>query len=139
MPEQGLISKFEKLDGYSIIMGDNRPCNMGIGTVQIRMFDGMVRELKEVRYAPQVKKNLISVGALKALGHTVSVRNGILNITRGSMVVMKGVRHNNLYYLMGSMVIGRVVTSISSDGDCTQVWHMRLGHTGEKTLQAPTK
>jgi len=29
-----------------------------------------------------------------------------------------------------------VATSISSDGDCTQVWHMRLGHTGEKSLQA---
>ena len=37
---------FEKVDGCSVIMGDDRPCNMkGIVTVQIRMFDGMVREL----------------------------------------------------------------------------------------------
>ena len=101
-------------------MGDDRPCNMeGIGTVQIKMFDGMVRELKEVRYVPQVKKNLISVGALEALCHAVSVR-GVLKITRGSMEVMKGVRLNNLYYLMGSTVTGQVATSISSDGDCTQ-------------------
>ena len=75
-----------------------------IGIVQINMFD--VRELKEVRYVPQVKKNLISVGALKALGHAVSVRDGILKITRGSMVVIKGVRHNNLYYLMCSTITG---------------------------------
>jgi len=88
-------------------MGDDRPCNMeGIGTVQIKMFDKMVRVLKEVRYVPQVKKNLISVGALEALGHAVSVRDGVLKITRGSMVVMKGVRCNNLYYLMGSTVTG---------------------------------
>ena len=53
-----------------------------IGTVQIRMFDGMVRELKEVKYVPQVKKNIISVGALEALGHAVSVRYGVLIITR---------------------------------------------------------
>jgi len=59
-----------------------------------------------VRYVPQVKKNLISVGALKALGHAVSVRDGILKITRSSMVVMKGVRHNNLYYLMGCTITG---------------------------------
>ena len=39
---------------------------------------------------------------------------------------------------MGSTVTGRV-TSISSDGDCTQVWHMRLGHTCEKSLQSPAK
>jgi len=38
------------------------------------MFDVMVQELKEVMYVPQVKKNLISVGALEALGHAVSVR-----------------------------------------------------------------
>ena len=86
-------------------MGDDRPCNIeGIGTVQIRMFDGMIRELKKVRYVPQVKKNLISVGALKALGHAISIRDGVLKITRGSMVVMKGIRCNNLYYLMGSTV-----------------------------------
>jgi len=91
----------------------------GIGTVYIKMFDGMVCELKEVRYVPQVKKNFISVGALKALGPAVSVRDGILKITKGSMVVLKGVRRNNLYYLMGSTVTWRVATSISSDGDCT--------------------
>ena len=73
-------------------MGDDRPCNMeGIGTVQIKMLDGMIRELKEVKYIPQVKKNIISVGVLEALGHTVSVRYGVLKITRGLMVMMKGV------------------------------------------------
>jgi len=44
-----------------------------------------------VRYVLQMKKNLISVGALEALSHTVSVRDGVLKITRGLMVMMKGV------------------------------------------------
>ena len=40
---------FEKLDGCSIVMGDDRPCNMeGIGIIPIKMFDGIVRELKNV-------------------------------------------------------------------------------------------
>ena len=40
------------------------------GQVQFisRYFDGMVGKLKEVRYISQLKKNLISVDALKALG-----------------------------------------------------------------------
>ena len=63
------------------------------------MFNGMVRELKEVRYIPQLKRNLISVGALKTLGLVVSIRDGVLKMTKGSMVAMKGVRRNNLYYL----------------------------------------
>jgi len=50
-------------------MGDDRPCHMeGIGTLMIKMFDGMVWELKDVRNVPQLKRNLISVGALEVLG-----------------------------------------------------------------------
>jgi len=74
-------------------MGDDRPCNMeGIWTVQIKMFDGMVRELKKVRYVPQLKRNLILVGVLKILGREVSIRDGVLKMIRGSMVIVKGVR-----------------------------------------------
>jgi len=54
-------------------------------------------------------------------------------------VVLKGVQRNNLYYLMGSTVTGLVATSISSSDVCTQVWHMRPGHTGEKPLQTLPK
>jgi len=55
----------------------------GIGTVQIKMFDGMIRELKEVRYVSQLKRNLISVGALKTLGLLVSIKDGVLKMTKG--------------------------------------------------------
>ena len=70
------------------------------------MFDRMVRKLKEVRYVPQVKNNLVSVGALEALGHGVSIRDSVLKMIRGSIVMLKGARRNNLYYLMGSTVTG---------------------------------
>jgi len=78
----------------------------GLGTIQIKMFDGMVQELKEVRYIPQLKRNLISVGALETLGLEVLIKDGVLKMTKGSMVVLKGVRWNNLYYLKGSTVTG---------------------------------
>ena len=85
MPNRDWFSSFEKLDGCSVIIGDVRPCNIeGIGTVQIKMFDGMVRELKEIRYVPQLKRNLISVGALEALGLVVSIKEGVLKMTKGS-------------------------------------------------------
>ena len=103
-------------------MGDDHMCNVeGIGTVRIKMFDGIVRELKKVRYVSQLKRNHISVGALKTLGLVVSIRDGILKMTKDSMVVMKGVRQNNLYYLKGSTVTDQVETSISSDDICIQV------------------
>ena len=120
--------------------GDDHPCNIeGMGTVRIKMDDGILRELKEVRYVPQLKRNLISVGALKALGMVISVRDGILKMIKGSMVMMKGVRWDNLYYLKGSTVTGQVETSSSSDDGCTKVWQVKVGHGGEKSLQAPAK
>ena len=49
-----------------------------------------------MRYVPQLKMNFISVGALKTLGLEVSIRDGVLKMTKSSMVVLKGVRRNNL-------------------------------------------
>jgi len=134
------FSSLEKLDGYFTVMGDDHPCNVkGMGTVRISVFDGIVRELKEVRYVPQLKRNLISVGALEALDLMVSIRDGILKMTKGSMVVMKSVRQRNLYCLKGSTVTGQVETSISSDDDCIKLWQMKVGHGGETSLQTPVK
>ena len=103
------------------------------------MFDGMIQELKEVRYVLQLKRNLISVGTLKSLGLEISIKDKVLKMTKGSMVVLKGVRQNNFYYLKGSTIKGQVATSTDTDDDSTRLWHMRLGHTGEKSLQALTK
>ena len=104
-----------------MFMGDDHPCNIeGMGTVRIKMDDGIVRELKEVRYVPQLKRNFISVGALEALGLVISIRDGVLKMTKGSMVVMKGIRRENLYYLKSSTVIDE--TFNSSDDGCTNVW-----------------
>ena len=101
-------------------MSDDHPCNIeGMGTIHIKMEDGIVRELKEVRSVPQLKRNLISVGTLEVSGLMVSIRDGVFKMTKGSMVVMKGVHRNNLYYLKGSTVTGQVETSSSSDDGCT--------------------
>ena len=76
------FSSFEKLDGCYMVMGDNHPCNIeAVGTVCIKMDDGIVRELNEARYVPQLKRNLISVGALEALGLMISVRDGVLKLS----------------------------------------------------------
>ena len=59
-PNRAWFSSFEKLDECYTVMGDDHPCNIeGMGTVRIKMEDRIVRELKEVRYIPQLKRNLI--------------------------------------------------------------------------------
>ena len=52
-PNKDWFSSFEKLDECFTVMGDDHPCNIeGMGTVRIKMEDGIVLELKEVRYVP---------------------------------------------------------------------------------------
>ena len=68
-PRRELFASFEELDGGLMFMGDDHTCQLvDKGTVRIRMYDGILRELKEVRYIPHMTKNLISVGALEVEG-----------------------------------------------------------------------
>ncbi|KAK8952545.1 hypothetical protein KSP39_PZI003452 [Platanthera zijinensis] len=48
---------------------------------------------------------------------------------------MRGVRHHNLYYLQGSTVTG-TVTVADDSLDVSTLWHVRLAHAGEASLQA---
>ncbi|KAI5416410.1 hypothetical protein KIW84_041468 [Lathyrus oleraceus] len=70
-------------------------------------------------------------------GCKIILENGGLKGVRGSLVVMKGVRHRNLYPLIGETVTGDLAVGISGSKDqteCTRMWHMRLGHMSKKGL-----
>ena len=81
------------------------------------MFDGMVRSLSDVRHVPGLKKNLISLGTLDKNGCRIFCQGGVMKVTRGSLVVMKGKTNESLYALEGSTISSsvNVSTSIMSD------------------------
>ncbi|KAK9215025.1 hypothetical protein WN944_007028 [Citrus x changshan-huyou] len=133
-PIKEWFTDFRNLESGAVVMGNDQPCRtMGIGTIRLKMFDGMVRELKEVRFVPALKKNLISVGALEAKGYKVTIEDGIIKFTHGVMVILQGVRRHNLYYLKGGTTDEANV--VEAHSDTTKLWHVRLGHAGEKSLQ----
>lgn len=73
------FSTFEKIDSGVVVMENDHTWEMSwIGTVRIKMF-GVVRELLEVRYLPQLKMNLISLKALESLGHKV-IESGVFKV-----------------------------------------------------------
>jgi len=48
-------------------MQNDDACQMvGICTIQIKMFDDVIRDLTDVRYISQMKKSIISVGAVES-------------------------------------------------------------------------
>ncbi|KAH0652209.1 hypothetical protein KY289_029887 [Solanum tuberosum] len=124
-----------------VLMGNDAQCKVvRIGTVQIKTHDGVIRTLTNVRHIPDLKRNLISLGTLESLGCKYSAEGGVLKVSKGALVLMKGIRRGTLYYLQGSIVTGSVAVSTSlSDDDLTRLWHMRLGHMSDKDLWGPSK
>jgi len=52
-PRREWFSSLKKLDSGVVFMGNDVTCQMvGIGTVRIKMFDDVVRNLTDVRYIP---------------------------------------------------------------------------------------
>ena len=68
-------------------------------------------------------------------GYSYKAEGGVLRVTRGSLVVMKGIKENGLYILQGHTVLGVVATAFGSDIQKAQLWHQRLAHVSERGLQ----
>ena len=59
-----------------------------------------------------------------------------MKITKSALMVMKGQKVSTFYRLIGNTVVGRVVvtTPVESSTDDKKLWHMRLGHIGERGM-----
>ena len=116
-------------------MGNNNGCKIvGIGLVKIKMFDEVTRILHGVRHAPELKRNLISLGMLDNFKYSFNSDNGGIRVTKGGTIVMRGEKKNGLYVSIGSSIPVNVVMTVESDVDKTKVWHLRLAHISMKGL-----
>jgi hypothetical protein len=60
---------YQSIDDGVVFMGNGIHCKIGVGSIRIRMFDGIVRESTNVRYVPELKSNLISLRVLDSCGY----------------------------------------------------------------------
>jgi hypothetical protein len=72
--------------------------------------DGMIRTLTYVRHIPTMSRNLISLSTLDLKGYKYSTSGGVLKVSKGSLIILKGdMKAANLYVLRGDTIIGIVV------------------------------
>ena len=114
----------------------------GVGSVRFQNPDGTTFLLQDVRYMPDISRNLISMGTLEEKGCEFKGSNGLLQVLKGCTMFMKGVRHKSLYILQAkakTLTAYTVESSsvVSSDGiiEDTRLWHSRLGHLGQKGME----
>ncbi|XP_073126397.1 uncharacterized protein [Henckelia pumila] len=115
-----------------VLLGNNQSSRIkGSGNIRIRIHDGIERVLTKVRYVPELKRNLISLGTLDFQGYSFKSGADSILVSKGYLVVMKAVKRNLLYVLQGDTIIGST-TSIQEQQDRTKLWHLRLGHTKDE-------
>ena len=130
------FSTYQSIDDGVVYMGNDVTCKtVGIGSIRIRMFDGIVRTLTDVRHVPDLRKNLISLGVLDSSGHKGSVQGGVLKISKGILIVMKANKVGNLYKLEGRTEIDHAGVASENAGEFTRLWHQRLGHISERGMK----
>ncbi|GJW00834.1 retrotransposon protein, putative, ty1-copia subclass [Tanacetum coccineum] len=140
-PRFDILFDFLECDGGSVQLGDNRECKIrGIGKVRVQLKDGSSFVLHNVRYIPELKRNLISLGTLEKEGFTVKLQSGKVKVINGSRVVLSGIRRDNcVYSLDGHAMAGELNASVEEKDSLAQVWHKRLGHISEAGLQVLEK
>ncbi|KAL0453639.1 UNVERIFIED_CONTAM: Retrovirus-related Pol polyprotein from transposon TNT 1-94 [Sesamum latifolium] len=135
-PNREWFTSYKSGNSGSVNLGDDRCCHIvGVGDVRIKMYDGTVRTLCDVRHIPELKKNLISLGTLHKNGFIPKADEDreTIRIVKGALTVMKGkITAGNIYKLLGSTVVGGV-HSVSCD-DNTKPWHMLLAHLSERGM-----
>jgi len=78
-PYRGWFATYEPVDTGIVLKGNDTECKVtGVGTVQIKTHDSIVRTLSKVNHIPDITHNLISLGTLEANVCRYSAGNGVL-------------------------------------------------------------
>ncbi|KAG8472701.1 hypothetical protein CXB51_034566 [Gossypium anomalum] len=112
-PNWDWFTTYKTMSEGAVLMGNNASCKItGVGTIKVKMFDGVVRTLSDVRHVLELKRTLILLSTLDSKRYRYTAESG------GSTVT-----------------VDATVASFSlSDDDITKLWHMRLGHMNENGM-----
>jgi len=70
MSSQRLVCDQPAIDGGNVLIGNNMPYKtIGIGSIKIKMHDGIIRMLSNIQHVPDLKKNLNFLGTLDSNGY----------------------------------------------------------------------
>jgi hypothetical protein len=93
---------YQSIDDGIVYMGNDISYKVvGIGSIQIKMFDGSFKILTDVRHVPELRKNLISLGVLDTGGYKSIVQGEVMKVYKGILLVMKAKKVGNLFLLEG--------------------------------------
>uniref|UniRef100_A0A803PAR7 Reverse transcriptase domain-containing protein n=1 Tax=Cannabis sativa TaxID=3483 RepID=A0A803PAR7_CANSA len=114
----------------TMLLSNNKACAIQeIGTVMIKNHDGKLQTLQQVRFVPEHKRNIMSIGMFNKSSYSVKIERGVMIMGQGSQDLIKGQLNNGLYFLDGKIVIGSAALAVHNPVTSqSRLWHLRLGH-----------
>ncbi|MFQ6650084.1 hypothetical protein Gotur_023257 [Gossypium turneri] len=140
-PNREWFSTYSSLEGGVVHMGNGSFRKViGIGTVKIRIHDGMIRTLLDAMYVPNLQKNLISISTLDSKGCKINIESSGIKVSHRSLILMKGKRIFSLYILEGSLVTNEIgCPSSVTESKPNHLERRQLGHMREKCMTISLK
>ena len=90
-PNKDWFNTYNSVNSGSVLMGNDVSCKVaGIRNIIIKMFDGVVRTLCDIKHVPNLRKNLISLGILDCNRFSYKSTSRVMKVSKGAMTVMKG-------------------------------------------------
>ena len=118
-----------------IFVGNNSKVEVkGIGTCKIDLHDGRTLILQDVLYAPDIRKNIVSVVKLLNLGYKWIFHDNCVDMYFEFFLFWVGYIFEGFFVL--SAIYDCLKHSVSlaathQKGDNVEIWHSRLGHIGQ--------
>ncbi|CAA7045320.1 unnamed protein product [Microthlaspi erraticum] len=126
---------FKDNGGTTILLGDNHSImSHGQGSIRLNTHGGSINVLHNVRYVPQLRRNLISTGTLDKFGFKHEGGDGKVRYFKNNKTALRGNLINGLYFLDGETVLSESC-NVEKKFDKTALWHSRLGHMGINSLR----
>ena len=118
-------------------MGDDHALEIAdIGSIKIKMFDGTIRTIGEVRHVNDLKKNLLSLRQMDSHGYKTHMENGIMKIVKCALVLMNVEKIGaNLFMLKGETLQEADACVASNREESTMMWYLKLDHMLEQDLK----
>ena len=135
-PKRHWLQNFKMFNGGKVLLGNDHECEVkGIGYIRLKLHDGSHKTLIVVRYIPELKKNLVSLGELDRNGIKFKGEGGVVKITKGSLVCMKDELRNGIYLLQATTLCGEAAAIKPKSNNKETLWHLRMSHISEQGLR----
>jgi len=121
----------------TIKMMDGSTCKIiGIGIVKVTCGDETMRTLEAIQYVSEAWHNLISIGVLGKEGCQIYVQQGVVTVSQGDRVILKGENCGGIYKLKEENSVRDEVSEINLEGSPLRGGVLRKTTMGREPSQS---